>query len=167
MTKSSSSLWSTETFPVDPPPPTTPTKMSLFQSHELDPNFDYKEEVIMDRVEKLDFKAILPILFWALSLLSGRASARIANCLFKRVAFNHNVLSVVRHTTWLLRVRGMQAIVMNHMSEAECRLLVANKVASVDLILGGHKKKPIPILAIIHQNGVYKDGGASNGVMGN
>lgn len=61
-----------------------------------------------------------------------------------KVIFDSDILAVARRTTQMLRSQGAQVIIaITHMSEAEDRLLAADQVAGVDLILGGHDHEPL------------------------
>ena len=67
------------------------------------------------------------------------------------VIFDHDILGVARRTANTLRVQGAQVIVaITHLSEAEDRLLAQDKLAGVDLILGGHEHEPLADM--IHRN---------------
>ena len=67
-----------------------------------------------------------------------------------KVVFDGNIISVARRTARLLREQGAQIIVaITHMSEAEDLLLASDRVAAVDLILGGHEHEPLS--AMVHR----------------
>ena len=66
------------------------------------------------------------------------------SCPSKDVIFNADILSVARRTAKSLRERGAQVIVaVTHMSEEEDKLLAADKIAGVNLILGGHEHEEL------------------------
>ena len=61
-----------------------------------------------------------------------------------KCVFDDDVLKCSRRTVQLLRSRGAQVIVaITHLSEAEDRLLAADRFSSIDLILGGHEHEPL------------------------
>jgi len=67
-----------------------------------------------------------------------------------RVLFDDDILTVARKVTQSLRAQGAQIIVaITHMSEEEDRLLAADRMAGVDLILGGHEHEPLGV--IVHR----------------
>jgi 5'-nucleotidase/UDP-sugar diphosphatase len=64
-----------------------------------------------------------------------------------KVVFDADVISVARRTSAFLRSRGAQIIVaITHMSEAEDRLLASDKLAGVDLVMGGHEHEPVSVM---------------------
>ncbi|KAL3798150.1 hypothetical protein HJC23_005711 [Cyclotella cryptica] len=84
-----------------------------------------------------------------------------------KVIFDADVVSVARKTAELLRSRGAQIIVaITHMSEAEDLLLASDKVAGVDLIIGGHEHEPLSVMVHRgegddgHEPGDYGDAAA-------
>lgn len=81
------------------------------------------------------------------------------------VVFDGNILSVARRTASSLRKRGAQIIIaITHMSEEEDKVLAADKIAGVNLILGGHEHENLALM--VHRDegqddvrGEQNDGG--------
>eukprot|EP00984_Skeletonema_dohrnii_P037065 scaffold38710_cov200-Skeletonema_dohrnii-CCMP3373.AAC.3 len=69
----------------------------------------------------------------------------------KEVVFDADILSVARRTADSLRNRGAHVIIaITHMSEEEDKLLAADKLAGVNLILGGHEHENLALM--VHRN---------------
>lgn len=69
------------------------------------------------------------------------------SCPSKDVVFDADILSVARRTTNSLRQRGAHVIIaITHMSEEEDKLLAADKLAGVNLILGGHEHENLALM---------------------
>ena len=65
----------------------------------------------------------------------------------KDVVFDGDILSVARRTANSLRNRGAHVIIaITHMSEEEDKLLAADKLAGVNLILGGHEHENLALM---------------------
>lgn len=65
----------------------------------------------------------------------------------KDVVFDADILSVARKTANSLRERGAHVIIaITHMSEEEDKLLAADKLAGVNLILGGHEHEELALM---------------------
>eukprot|EP00578_Thalassiosira_sp_NH16_P014037 CAMPEP_0181124934 /NCGR_PEP_ID=MMETSP1071-20121207/26769_1 /TAXON_ID=35127 /ORGANISM="Thalassiosira sp., Strain NH16" /LENGTH=569 /DNA_ID=CAMNT_0023210319 /DNA_START=194 /DNA_END=1903 /DNA_ORIENTATION=- len=78
----------------------------------------------------------------------------------ENVIFDDEILSVARRIAKSLRARGARVIVaITHMSEAEDRLLAADRSVGVDLILGGHEHEPFSTM--VHRN---EDTAGDNGI---
>lgn len=74
-----------------------------------------------------------------------------------KVTFDPDVITVARRTSEHLRAQGAQVIVaITHLSEKEDRLLAADRLAGLDLILGGHEHEPLA--SMIHRNHNEEDG---------
>ena len=68
-----------------------------------------------------------------------------------KCVFDEDILNCSRRTAQLLRSWGAQVIVaITHLSEAEDRLLAADRVSGIDLILGGHEHEPLA--SMIHRD---------------
>ena len=73
------------------------------------------------------------------------------SCPSKDVTFDSDIIKVARRTANRLRKRGAQVLVaITHLSEVEDRLLAADTVVGVDLVLGGHEHEPLATM--IHRN---------------
>ncbi len=69
------------------------------------------------------------------------------SCPSKDVIFDADILSVARRTANSLRERGAHVIIaITHMSEEEDKLLAADKLAGVNLILGGHEHEELALM---------------------
>ena len=73
------------------------------------------------------------------------------SCPSKEVTFDNDILAVARRTSQHLKSQGANIIVaITHLSEADDKLLAADKLAGVDLILGGHEHEPLATM--VHRN---------------
>lgn len=78
-------------------------------------------------------------LFGLVTKQTPKISSPSDNCVF-----DEDILKCSRRTVELLRSRGAQVIVaITHLSEAEDRLLAADRLSGIDLILGGHEHEPL------------------------
>ncbi|KAL7438091.1 hypothetical protein ACHAXM_006046 [Skeletonema potamos] len=65
----------------------------------------------------------------------------------KDVVFDADILSVARRTSSSLRQRGAHVIIaITHMSEEEDKLLASDKLAGVNLVLGGHEHENLALM---------------------
>lgn len=72
------------------------------------------------------------------------------------VVFDADVLSVARKTASSLRSRGADVIIaITHMSEEEDKLLASDKVAGVNLVLGGHEHESLAVM--VHRDEEQED----------
>ena len=74
----------------------------------------------------------------------------------KDVVFDADILSAARRTAKSLRERGANVIIaITHMSEEEDKLLAADKLAGVNLILGGHEHEDLALM--VHRDETQDD----------